>query len=135
MEEQKINESPELKNKTNDSLNNPVTEAMASSNSDIEKNKPMAIIGYIIPILFFIPLVTDAKESAFAKFHANQQLILLIIAIGVNIVGAVIPIIGWFIIWPLGWVAVVVLAIMGVLNAVKGEVKKLPIVGEFQIIN
>lgn len=102
--------------------------------SDAEKNKAMAIIGYIIPILFFIPLVTDAKNSAFAKFHANQQLNLLLAAIAVNIVGTVIPVLGWFIILPLGSIALIVIAIMGIVNAVKGVMKKLPIIGGFNLI-
>lgn len=63
--------------------------AQTASSSDAEKNKLMAIIGYIIPILFFIPLVSDAKNSPFAKFHANQQLNLLLAAIAVNIVGSI----------------------------------------------
>ncbi len=102
--------------------------------SDAEKNKPMAIIGYIIPILFFIPLVTEAKNSPFAKFHANQQLNLLLAAIAVNIVGGIIPIIGWFIILPIGCIILIVLAIMGIINGAKGEMKKLPVIGGFEII-
>lgn len=102
--------------------------------SDAEKNKLMAIVGYIIPILFFIPLVTDAKNSPFAKFHANQQLILLLAAIAVNIVGSIIPFLGWFIILPFGSIALIIIAIMGIINAVKGEMKKLPVIGGIQII-
>ncbi len=37
---------------------------------DVEKNKAMAILAYII---FFIPLLA-AKESKFAMYHANQGL-------------------------------------------------------------
>lgn len=106
-----------------------------AGNNDVNDNKPMAIIGYIIPLLFFIPLVTDAKNSPFAKFHANQQLILLIAAIAVNVVGTIIPFIGWFIILPLGTIAIIVFAIIGVINAAKGEMKTLPLIGEFKIIN
>ncbi|MFZ2188936.1 MAG: DUF4870 domain-containing protein [Candidatus Moraniibacteriota bacterium] len=102
--------------------------------ADAEKNKAMAIVGYIIPILFFIPLVSEAKNSPFAKFHANQQLNLLLAAIAVNVIGTVIPILGWFIILPLGTILIFVLAIMGIINAVKGEMKKLPIIGGFELI-
>jgi len=102
--------------------------------SDAEKNKAMAIVGYIIPILFFIPLITDAKNSPFAKFHSNQQLILLLAAIAVNIVGSVVPFLGWFIILPFGSIALIVLAIIGIINAAKGEMKKLPVIGGFSII-
>jgi len=125
MEEQKTTET-----------NQPVIEpVVATNNTDVEQNKLMAIIGYIIPILFFIPLVTDAKNSPFAKFHANQQLILLIAAIAVNVIGAVIPFIGWFIILPFGSIAIFVLAIIGLINAAKGQMKELPAIGGFKIIN
>jgi uncharacterized membrane protein len=102
--------------------------------TDAEKNKAMAIVGYIIPIIFFIPLLSDAKNSPFAKFHANQQLNLLLAAIAVNIVGTIIPFLGWFIILPLGSILILVLAIMGLINGAKGEMKKLPIIGGFELI-
>ena len=108
--------------------------APQGNQSDAEKNKAMAIIGYIIPILFFIPLVTDAKNSPFAKFHSNQQLILLLAAVAVNIVGGIVPFLGWFIILPFGSIGLIILAIMGIINAAKGEMKKLPVVGGFSII-
>lgn len=109
-------------------------EAPKAGNSDAEKNKAMAIIGYIIPILFFIPLLSDAKNSPFAKFHANQQLNLLLAGVAVNIVGTFIPILGWFIILPLGSLFLLVLVIMGVINGAKGEMKKLPVIGGFELI-
>jgi len=130
MEEQNSNEQ---QNATEQQSVTPQPTVSSNSN-DAEKNKIMAIVGYIIPILFFIPLVTDAKDSPFAKFHANQQLILLIGAIIVNVVG-VIPVIGWFIILPLGIIVLIVFAIMGIINAAKGEMKELPLIGGFKIIN
>ncbi len=110
-----------------------VPEAPKADASDVEQNKVMAIVGYIIPILFFVPMLSE-KKSPFGMYHANQQLSLLIAAIIVQIVGTVIPILGWFIILPLGMIAVVVLAILGIINAAKGEMKPLPIIGGYSII-
>jgi uncharacterized membrane protein len=110
-------------------------ETKKADSSDVEKNKAMGIVGYIIPILFFIPLVTDAKNSPFAKFHANQQLNLLISWVVVNVVGGIIPIIGWFILLPLGTIFLIVVAIMGIINAAKGEMKELPLIGGFKLIS
>lgn len=105
------------------------------NSADAEKNKAMAIVGYIIPILFFIPLLSEeTKKSPFAKFHANQQLNLLLAAIAVNVVGTLIPILGWFIILPLGSLLLIVLAIMGIINGAKGAMKKLPIIGDFELL-
>ncbi len=102
---------------------------------DVEKNKTMAIVGYIFPILFFIPLLSDeSKNSPFAKFHANQQLVLLIISVVVFTIGGIIPIIGWFLIIPIGSIVGLVLAIMGIINAVDGKMKKLPMIGSIDII-
>jgi uncharacterized membrane protein len=110
-------------------------EAPKTDNSDAEKNKAMAIIGYVIPLLFFIPLLSEeSKKSPFAKFHANQQLVLLIAAIVVNVVGTIIPFLGWFIILPLGSIFLIIIAILGIINAAKGEMKKLPVIGSFEII-
>jgi uncharacterized membrane protein len=112
-----------------------VPEAPAAASSDVEKNKVMAIVGYIIPLLFFVPLLSDeSKKSPFAMLHANQQLNLLLAAIAVNVVGTIIPIIGWFIILPLGTILLIVLAIMGIINAAGGTMKKLPMIGGFEIL-
>ena len=127
MEENKNNQEDALKKIAGDTPN-------ASQSADVEKNKMMAIIGYILPFLFFIPLVTDAKDSKFAKFHANQQLVLLIGVIAVNVIGTIIPILGWFIILPFGSLALFVLAIIGLINAAKGEMKKMPLIGGFDIL-
>lgn len=124
----------EEKNQTEQAQAQPAKAEPQVEKSDVEKNKAMAIVGYIIPILFFIPLITDAKNSHFAKFHANQQLVLLIAWVVVNIVGTVIPIIGWFLILPLGTIFLLVLMIMGVINASKGTMKKLPAIGGIEIL-
>lgn len=130
MEEQKTQEQATPEQKTAPMPSAPVVE-----NSDVEKNKVMAIVGYILPILFFIPLINESsKNSPFAKFHANQQLVLLIAAIAVDIIGSVIPLLGWFLILPIGSVVVLVLAILGIVNAAKGEMKPLPIIGGYKII-
>ncbi|TNJ59525.1 hypothetical protein FE784_37210 [Paenibacillus hemerocallicola] len=98
--------------------------------SDIEKNKVMGILAYI---LFFVPLLA-ARESRFAMYHANQGLILFLVALGVNIVGGVIPVIGALLIIPLGNLCVFVLMILGIINAANGKQAPLPLIGNFQII-
>ncbi len=108
-------------------------EAPKAEASDVEQNKVMAIVGYILPILFFVPMISE-KKSPFGMFHAKQQLNLLLAAIVVNVVGGIIPILGWFIILPLGSLAVFVIAIIGLIGAAKGEMKQLPVIGGFQII-
>ena len=98
--------------------------------ADIEANKIMAVLAYI---LFLIPLLA-AKESPYAKYHTNQGLILFLAGIVVSIAGSIIPILGWFIILPVGCIIVAVLGIMGIINAWKGVAKDLPIIGKMRII-
>jgi len=104
--------------------------------SDAESNKALAIVGYIIPILFFLPLVIESsKNSPFAKFHANQQLILLITEFAVPVVGMVtIPLLIGFIILPVGWLFVLVCVILGIIAAANGQMKKLPLIGGFTLL-
>ena len=103
---------------------------------DAEKNKAFAIIGYIIPILFFVPLVTDAKNSPFAKFHANQQLDLLLFEFIGWTVSAILSfvVIGVFLM-PLVAIAGLVFMILGIVSAAKGEMKELPVIGGFKLIS
>ncbi|GAB6108210.1 DUF4870 domain-containing protein [Fusibacter bizertensis] len=97
------------------------------------ENKNSNIIAAVAYILFFIPLVVDSN-SEFGKFHANQGLVLLLLGIAVSVVGSIIPFLGWFIIAPIGGLLVLVLAIVGIINALNGEQKELPIIGGIKLL-
>lgn len=96
---------------------------------DIEKNKTMAGLAYFI---FFLPLIA-APDSKFAKFHANQGLLLLILGVGGNLILGMIPILGWLLMVPFG-IFVLVLGVMGLMNGFGGKAKELPLIGKFRII-
>ena len=89
----------------------------------------MAGLAYL---LFFLPLLA-CPESRYAKFHANQALILLIAAIAGNVVLGIIPIIGWLLI-PIYGIGVLILGIMGLVNGFGGKAKELPLIGKFTIL-
>lgn len=98
--------------------------ADTTTKADIDKNKTMAILAYFI---FFLPLLTDAKDSKFAKFHANQALLVTLIYVAgfvltFFLIGFLIYIVG-FVFW-----------IMGIISAVNGEMKRLPLIGNIEII-
>lgn len=108
---------------------------------DIEQNKVMGILAYL-GILVLVPLLA-AKESKFARFHANQGLVLCIAAIiyafAYSILTGVVLAISWrlyFIVSILGLCGVVfaVLAIIGIVNAANGKMKELPVIGKFKIL-
>lgn len=101
----------------------------AYSSEDIEKNKTMAGLSYL---LFFLPLIA-CPDSRYAKFHANQALILLIAGVAGNVVLAVIPVIGWMLM-PILSLAILALGIIGLINGFGGKAKQLPLIGRFTIL-
>jgi uncharacterized membrane protein len=101
----------------------------AFSAEDIEKNKAMAALAYII---FFLPLIA-CPDSRFGRFHANQGLLLVIVNVGGSIILGCIPILGWFLL-PFFYIAVVVFVIMGLINGFNGLAKRLPLFGKFDIL-
>jgi len=102
---------------------------MIPTETDIQQNKGMAIIAYI---LFFVPLLA-AKESPYAQYHARQGLNLFLLALAVNVVLGIIPILGWLLL-PFANIGILVLLIIGILAAANGQVKPLPLIGKYQIL-
>ncbi|MFH1226107.1 MAG: DUF4870 domain-containing protein [bacterium] len=95
-----------------------------TKNKDIEDNKIVAAIGYIF-ILCLLPLL-GKKDSEFAQFHAKQGLVLVICWFIIWVVGAVI--------WPIlaiGNIALLVLSIMGIVNALAGKYWEMPFLGKY----
>jgi len=90
-----------------------------------KKNIGMAIVAYI---LFFVPLLTESKNDPFVKYHIKQGLVLFITSFIVMIVSRM-PVIQLFT-WPLN-IVVLILFIMGIMNAVNGKEKPLPLIGKF----
>ncbi len=97
---------------------------------DVEDNKVISFLSYL-GILFIIPLIA-APNSYYAKFHANQGLLLFIMEMVCGLICA-IPIVGW-IVGGIGEILSVVFTIMGIINALTGKAKELPIVGKYRII-
>ena len=102
---------------------------MNPTESDIQQNKGMAIVAYI---LFFVPLLA-AKESPFAQYHARQGFNLFLLALATNVVLGIIPIIGWLLL-PLANLGILALVIIGILAAANGQVKPLPLIGKYEIL-
>ncbi|MBM3323679.1 hypothetical protein FJY69_09425 [candidate division WOR-3 bacterium] len=106
-----------------------VVETAAPSNGsaeDTEKGKSLAWLSYL-GILWLVPMLAN-KENAFCKFHVKQGIILTVFGFAVGVVGA-IPFIGWFIIWPVGCLFALVMAIIGIIQSVSGKYWKMPLLG------
>ena len=99
--------------------------------NDINQNKIMAILAYF-GILVVIPIFA-AKESKFARFHANQGLVLFIASVAywimLEIIKSIIVSISTGLL-----LITTVLGIMGIVNAATGKAKELPIIGKFSLL-
>ena len=112
--------------------------AVTPDAADVEKNKIFAILSYLPPFLFLVPLLA-ARESKFAMYHCNQGLVLTLAAIAFGIVNMVlgmilvfIPFLGWFLMFVLHlavFVGTLALAVIGIINAANGVCKPLPVIG------
>ena len=117
---------------------------------DIQKHKGVAILAYIF---FVIPLVL-APHSKYARFHANQGLLVFILWC-VAIVGTVVLTIGWgilahffdnigilqfffgcfvHVIPVLMMFGALAVTIAGIVHAANGEKKELPLFGHVTLI-
>jgi len=115
---------------------------------DVRKNKGVAILAYI---LFFMPLVV-AEKSTFARFHANQSLILLIVGgactFGCYIIHTVLGVVlgaamgAWgtilaapfMLLFIACWFVWMGMTGLGIFNAYNGHMKELPVIGHYSII-
>lgn len=102
---------------------------------DENQLKVIAAIGYL-GILFILPLLMFPKNK-FAIFHANQGLLLFLAGIVGGVAVSVLAVITLGIgalLWPVVWLFLVVLLIMGVVNALGGKMQRLPLIGNFDIL-
>ena len=126
----------DLNQKLND-LNNTKDITDEMDEKDIQDNKIMAVLAYL-SWLVLIPLFA-AKDSKFARFHCNQGLVLAICEIVVSIVLGIlsaIPFLGFIfsIILALFSLVCFIFSILGIINAVNGRAKELPLIGSYKLL-
>ena len=109
--------------------------------SDTDNVKLFGILGYVLPVLFFLPLVTEgSKQNTFSRFHSNQQCILFIFWVIITFVipqllGFVFSLaVAYAFIMPLLNLFAFVLAILGIVNVMQNKMKPLPLLGSITII-
>ncbi|PJC56150.1 hypothetical protein CO026_01910 [Candidatus Kaiserbacteria bacterium CG_4_9_14_0_2_um_filter_41_32] len=131
-----VTKTPEQSSATNEPV---VSNTTAKETVRDDNVKLYAILGYVLPFLFFLPLINErTKHNEYSRFHANQQLILLLVWVAVQIVAEnfLHIIIGYGSNSLLGLfnIAVLILAVLGIINAVQHNMKELPLVGGFRIL-
>ncbi len=127
-------------NETLNKITNTADNTADYDSKDIEDNKIFSLLSYIA-FLFIVPLLI-APKSKFARFHANQGLVLfivdLILGIAVSIVsaifGAIHLCVAGSIVGAVVGIAGLIWMVLGIVNAVTGRAKELPVIGGIKII-
>lgn len=123
------------------SINNTADTTADYTAEDIEQNKVMALLAYL-GLLFLVPMFA-APNSKYARYHANQGLVLSLAAVAFGIVYVILVFLLLAISWRLTfltsilgllWIAYPVLAVIGIINALNGKAKELPLIGKIKIL-
>lgn len=97
--------------------------------SSVEEGKTMAIIAYITIFGLIIAFImNNDKKNSFTSYHIRQSLGLGITALALGLVNY-IPFIGW-ILGMVGTILLIILWVMGLMSALNGEEKPVPVLGE-----
>lgn len=106
--------------------------------SEEQKKKIICALAYVFGILFFLPLVCYPNDR-FAKFHANQSLVIfLIVVAGEVIFGILAGIAGLGVVFGIVLavfnVAVLLACIYAILGVVKGEERGIPLIKSLKLL-
>ncbi|MFT3932648.1 MAG: hypothetical protein QM726_03450 [Chitinophagaceae bacterium] len=100
--------------------------------------KTIAWVSYLTLIGWIIALVSyngapAAERSSLAHFHLRQSFGIMVtgIALYIAIIFLIFIIPFVFFLLPFIWIVIIIFIILGIIAAVNGEEKPLPIVGEF----
>ena len=100
----------------------------------VQEDKAVAIISYLTLLGFVVALVLNSsKKTKVGAYHLRQTLGLWLTAMACGfgqIILVFIPILGWLAILAM-WGTLFVCWLMGLLAAINGEMKPMPIVGSF----
>jgi uncharacterized membrane protein len=99
--------------------------------SEKDKGTAMAVLAYLGPLVIVSYFV--AKDIPFVKFHIKQGLVLFVIEVAFAFIVKTFWIFLFFMAFliPFIQLGIAVLAILGIVNAVQGKEKELPLVGSF----
>ena len=123
------------------SINNTADTTADYTAEDIEQNKVMALLAYL-GLLFLVPMFA-APNSKFARYHTNQGLVLCLAAVAFGIVHMLLTFLLLMISWRLSflstiigllWIAFPVWMVIGIVNALNGKAKELPLIGKIKIL-
>ncbi len=109
-----------------------VKKKMDSSNKE-DDSKLFAFLAVLLSVVGFIIAYSIKKDNKYVMFYAKQSLVLFIGWIALWIVGMVlgfIPFLGIMVHWILS-LGLLVLWVIGLIYSLSGEMKHIPLVGDF----
>lgn len=105
-----------------------MTSKTATQSGPTHDDRALASLSYMW-ILCVIPLAIK-KDSEFVQHHARQGLVLFVFELLVLLFG-MLPFLGWFIITPVGTLAAIIFAVLGVSQALQGNEWEMPFLGPY----
>lgn len=101
----------------------------SSSDQEIEAGKNTAIIAYLTIVGLIVAFImNNEKKNPFSAYHIRQVLGLAVTGLVIGVVG-IIPILGWLVAI-VGAVVLLIMWVSGLINAVNGREKPMPIFGK-----
>ncbi|HHY98046.1 MAG TPA: hypothetical protein GX509_04845 [Firmicutes bacterium] len=98
----------------------PGTDVTKTDEQIVEEGKVWAATSYLW-ILWIVTFMTQ-RENKFAIFHAKQAFLLFI----ASLIAGIIPVIGWVILEPI----IVIVAIIGIVQALLGRYWRIPLIAD-----
>ena len=129
-----MTETPEAQDNQAASQAEPEAVPQKAGNKEIEEGKVFAILSYALSFIglpfFLVPLIM--RNNEFSLYHAKQCLIIWLGGVALSVISAPLSVICIGVILALvGGIFLLVLNIMGLINAVKGEQKPIPVIGKW----
>jgi uncharacterized membrane protein len=102
----------------------------AAAATPLVEDKTVAILSYLTIIGFIVAIfMYQNQKTRLGAFHLRQVLGIVVTGIAGGIC-AVVPILGW-IVWFVTVIVLLVLWVMGLLSAVRGDMRPVPLLGEY----
>ena len=101
--------------------------------SKTDDSKLFAFLGILLTLIGFIIVLATKKDDKYAMYYGKQGLILFIVGVIAGIVMLIvswIPVFGLIIYWLL-WLCLVLIWVVGMIYALSGEEKELPLIGKY----
>lgn len=102
-----------------------------------QEDKTVAVLSYITLIGYIIAIIMHgSNKTKLGAYHLRQATGLLLLGVAIwiaIIILAFIPFLGFIVVIlsPLLWLGMLVLLILGIVNAANGQEKPLPVIGNF----